>query len=646
MRFSAFFITFVASYFAKADFILPEPMSQISIGLSTRISWSTHPVAGPVSLFLVPAGVQDAGASISTIGTQIPNDGMYQWVPCGTLNTAGSYLSILMVDSKNFKTLSGTFLIVGLPSYQPGSELRRRVNSGTDSSDIGKNEGYKKSNSTETKTVNSESKEASNSVVLKTSLSACSAVVTKTKYLYLGATNGADSKTKSSNQSKSTNRPASLALYLDKPSKNISNSSNTMSLDSRGSSASNSTSSSKSTFHDSSLKHNYGLNSSSSSSSSEADPKKTHDSKSSSDSDSGKGSGSKHSESNPNSKGNFGSESSSSGYESKGNEDSSGHESGSQENSEYRHGHGNDHGSHSNSSSSYESKSVSKHTTRANCTLLTSTIIIYVSSSENSHTHETKAYTSNVNKTTLIQTNKIPNTASESLFSISNPATPASPSILASTSTLAASTISPAVISTTATSISQSDQISHISETSQLSSFATSEPIQSIETTPLFSASISIPSITQATPPPPVLTSSPEITTVASILSISSTQSTTPTPTPSTPPTTPPSTTDPLTLPPPPPPPLSPQTESTTESATESEIQTSLPPVTLTTLSSSSTFTSPSVVYNLTIQSATGTGIALPVFTGGGSSLYEVSRGGLLVAMLVGGLLGGAGWIL
>ncbi|KAF7942551.1 hypothetical protein EAE99_000601 [Botrytis elliptica] len=629
MRFSFFSLVFLASHFAKGDFILPQPTSHISTGFPTQISWSTDPVTGPVSLFLVPAGVQDASASISAIGTLIPNDGTYQWVPRDTLTTAESYFSILMVDSKNIQTISGTFFIVGLQSFQPGGELRRRVNSSIKSSDSGKNEGYKKSNSTETKTVKSESKEQpSKSVVLETSLSACSAVVTKTKHIYFGATNVANTKTKSSNGSESSGTLTPLAFYLDRRSTDISGSSQLMSLGSKKSSASNSTSSSKSTYRDSSLKHKYGLNSSSSSSSSEADFKKSHDSQSSSDSSSKKGSGSKHSATNSNSKGNSGSESSSSGYESKGTKDSSGYESGSQESNEYGHGHGHGHGhgSSSNSNTGHESNSTLEHTsTQTDCTLVTSTTIIYVSSSRNTHTQETKTHTSNIDKTTLIHTNTIISTTSESFFSIPISAT------LASTSTLAASTISLAHISTIATSMVQTIQVPHASEISQISSLATPEPIQSI---PLFSASISIPSLTPiTTSPPPVLTPS-ETTSIASfssITGITSIQSTTTTTTtPSTPPPNPSNTTSPTS---PPPPPLSPQT------TTSSEIQTTLPPVTLTTLSSSTTS---SAVYNLTIQSATGT--ALPVFTGGGSLRYGGSREGWVMRVGVG--VGVAGWIL
>ncbi|KAF7885542.1 uncharacterized protein EAF02_004051 [Botrytis sinoallii] len=621
MRFSFFSLVFLVSYFAKGDFILPQPTSHITTGFPTQISWSTDPVTGPVSLFLVPAGVQDASTSISAIGTQIPNDGMYQWVPRDTLTTAESYFSILMVDSKNIQTVSGTFLIVGLQSFQPGGELRRRVNSSIKSSDSGKNEGYKKSNSTETKTVKSESKEQpSKSVVLETGLSACSAVVTKTKYLYFGATNVANTKTKSSNGSKSSGTLTPLAFYLDRQSTDISGSSELMSLGSKKSSASNSTSSSKSTYQYSSLKHNYGLNSSSLSSSSEADFKKSHDSQSSSDSSSKKGSGSKHSATNSNSKGNSGSEFSSSRYELKGTKDSSGYESGSKESNEYGHGHGHGHGSISNSNFGHESNSTLEHTsTQTDCTLVTSTTIIYVSSSRNTHTQETE--TSNIDKTTLIHTNTIISTASESLFSISISTT------LASTSTLAASTISLAHISTISTSMVQTTKVPHASETSQISSLATPEPIQSI---PLFSVLISIPSLTPITTSPPPVLIPPETTSIASfsgITGITSIQSTTTTKaTPSTPPPNP-SNTNSLT----PPPSLSPQTTSS------SEIQTSLPPVTLTTLSSSTTS---SAVYNLTIQSATGT--ALPVFTGGVGLRYAGSREGWV--MWVG--VGVAGWIL
>ncbi|TGO43529.1 hypothetical protein BOTNAR_3191g00010 [Botryotinia narcissicola] len=501
MRFSSFSLVFLASHFAKGDFILPQPMSHVSTGFPTQISWSTDPVTGPVSLFLVPEGVQDASASISAIGTQIPNDGMYQWILRDTPNAAESYFSILMVDSKNVKTVSGTFLIVGLQSFQTGFELRRRVDSGTKSSDSGKNEGYKKYNSTETKTVKSKSKEPSKSAAQETSLPACSAVVTKTKYLYLDATNGANTETKSSDGSESTGAPASLGSNLKRRSTDISVSSKPMNIGKRFP-ASNSTSRSKSTFQNSSLKHNYGLNSSSTS---EAGIKKGYDSQSSSSGFiSEKGSGSKHSASNSNSKGSSGSESSSSGHNSKGTKDSSSYKPGSKESDEYGHGHG--HGSSSNSSSGHESNSTLRNTsTQTDCTLVTSTTIIYVSSSIDTHTQETKTYTSNINKTTLIQTNTIISIASESLFSISTPATPASSSILASTSTLAVSTISLAGISTFATSTIQNTQVSHVSETSQVTILA---PPESMQSTPIFSTSISIPSITSiTTPPSPMLTS-------------------------------------------------------------------------------------------------------------------------------------------
>ncbi|KAF7894208.1 hypothetical protein EAF00_007722 [Botryotinia globosa] len=624
MRFSSFSLV-LASHFAKSDFILPQPMSLVSTGFSTQISWSTDPVTGPVSLFLVPEGVQDASASISAIGTQIPNDGMYQWVPRDTPNAAESYFSILMVDSKNVKTVSGTFLIVGLQSFQTGGELRRRVNSGTKSTDSGKNEGYKKFNLTETKTVHSESKESSKSVVLETSLLACSAVVTKTKYLYLTATDGANTKTKSSNGSESTGASASLAFNLDRRSTDISGSFRLMSLGKRFQ-ASNSTSRSNSTFQNAILKHNYGLNSSSSSSSSEAGPEKGYDSQSSSSgSTSEKGSGSKHSASNSNWKGSSGSESLSSGHGSKGTKNSSGYESGSKGSNE--HGHG----SSSNSNSGHESNSTLEHTsTKIDCTLVTSKTIIYVSSSRNTHTQETKTYTSNINKTTLIQTNTIISTASESLFSIPTPATLASSYILASTSTLAISTISLAGISTIVTSTIQTTHVSHVSETSQFTSLAPPESIQSIS---LFSASISIPSITSITTPLSPMLTSPETTVIVSSPSTSSTQSTaTAIPTPNIPPTNPSNTNSPT------PPPLpSPSLSLSPQITTSSDIQTIyLPPVTLTTLSTSTT---PSAVYNLTIQSATGT--ALSVFTGGGGSRYEGSREGFVLWIGVGlGIVG------
>lgn len=320
---------------------------------------------------------------------QIPNDGMYQWVPRDMLDTAESYFSILMVDSKDLKTVSDSFLLVGLQSFQPGGELRRRVNSGTKPSDNGKNEGYNKSNSTKTKTktktVKSKNKEASKSAVRETSLLACSAVVTKTKYMYLGATEGANTKTKSSDRSESTGTSASLAFYLDRRTTDIPGSSKYMNLGKRFS-ASNSTSSSKSTFQNSGLKHNYGSNSSSSAS--EAGPKKSYDSQSSSSgSTSEKGSSSKHSASNSNSKGSPGSESSSSGHDSKGNKDPSAYGSGSKESDEY--GHGDGHGFSSSSKSGHESNSTLGHTSTQNdCTLVTSTTIIYVSSSRNTHTQE------------------------------------------------------------------------------------------------------------------------------------------------------------------------------------------------------------------------------------------------------------------
>ncbi|KAM0171337.1 hypothetical protein ACHAPF_008258 [Botrytis cinerea] len=642
MRFPAFSIAFLASNFAKADFLLPESAGHVSVGLPNRISWSTDSVTGPISLFLVPAGAEDASASIFAIGTQIPNYGMYQWVPRDTLTTAESYFSILMVDSKNFKTVSDIFLIVGLQNSQPGSELRRRVsahvkkssygnddfnsddpansdsnNSGTKSSKSGKNEGTEKFNSTETLTTKLESKETSKSLVLETSLSACSAVVTKTEYLCVSAANGSNIKTKSSDGSKSTSNLPSLAVYLDKPPKDVSGSSKPTSLGFKGTSASNNTSSSKSTFQDSSLKHSYGFNSSSSSSSSEADFKKTHYSQSSSHSSSGEDSGSKYSASNSNSKDNSSSAYSYSGHESKGTKDSSGHKFGPKESNEDGHGHGN--GSSSNSTSGHKSNSTLEHaSTRTYCALVTSTTIIYMPFSRNTHTQETKTYTPNIHKTTLIQTSTIISTALESLFSISISAP------LASISTLAASTTSIAAISTTATSTAQTTQVSKVSEISQLSSLAISESVKSIQSTPLFSASIIISSSTEPTTPPSMPTP-PETINIAST---TSTESTTPEN---------PSSTDSIT--PPPSPPFPSQTATGTKFESETQT-TALPPVTLTTLSSSTTSSS---VYNLTILGGgMGTGTPLSVFTGGGSSYCGGLKGGIVMGVL----MGVVGWIL
>ncbi|KAB8298904.1 hypothetical protein EYC80_001062 [Monilinia laxa] len=449
-------------------------MSHIFAGLPSQITWTTKSIAGPISLYLVPAEVPDIGASISTIGIQIPNYGIYEWVPSQTLSTVESCFSILMVDSDGFMTVLGTFLIDGLQSSQPNIELRRRdgvhvanfrYRAGESSGDSSRDSGYKisssellnsgkekennRSNHTEMKTINPEKEKTSKSAALDTDLSTCSPLITRTEYVYMGATSVPNNNENSPGGSKLKARFASSNSCSDKESKGRNGSCNPLVSRSNEVSLPNGTTIAKSSSQSSA--HNSG------------------------------------------SKGNHGSKSSSSGDGSKESNDSSDHESGSKESK--NHGSGTD----SDHKSGHESNSKHKNTpTRTDCTLVTTTTIIYIPSSKKAHTHYTKTYesASAKEKTTLLTTNSSP---SESLTSI----TLTSPSIFLATTSFKPSTTSLPDLSTTAISI---PQISQIPQTSSLSPF----PPQS-STTSNTLETISAPSVdntpsTSTTPdtsPPP-----------------------------------------------------------------------------------------------------------------------------------------------
>lgn len=286
--------------------------------------------------------------------------------------------------------VSGTFLIDGLQSSPPNSGLRRRAGvhvanfryrKGESSSDSPRESGYKtnssgfsnsgketennKSNSTEMKTIKSEKGKTSKLAALDTDLSACSPSITRTKYVYMGAASVPNNNEKSSGRSKLTANFASLKFCLDEDSKGRNGSCSSLASGFEEGSVSRGTNVVKSPAYDSDAnKHSYGAKGGS---------------------DENHGSGSQSASHDSNSKGNHGSKSPSSGDGSKESNDSSGHESGSKESKEHGSGTDSGHKSGHESNSKHEDAS-----TRTDCTLITTTTIIFVSSSEKTHTHDVR----------------------------------------------------------------------------------------------------------------------------------------------------------------------------------------------------------------------------------------------------------------
>ncbi|KAM3079813.1 hypothetical protein ACMFMF_003234 [Clarireedia jacksonii] len=217
MRFSTSLITLLAAT-VHADFLLPQPLSNIPTGLPDRITWTLDSISGPLSLYLVPAGSQDPDSAILTIASQIPNYGIYQWVPSDTIESTESAFSILMVDSTNSKTVSGTFYLDGLLSTPSNQDLRRRgpvdvrtqdsTTQDAQSKNIvsggeAGNDGNGKSSSTNPELSNGNKQ----SVVLGAGITTCGPPVTVTRTMILGGTGGtgaANTKTRGSSNAGST----------------------------------------------------------------------------------------------------------------------------------------------------------------------------------------------------------------------------------------------------------------------------------------------------------------------------------------------------------------------------------------------------------------------------------------------------------
>jgi hypothetical protein len=187
MRFSFSLTSLLAAVTVNAEFLLPQPMSNIPTGLPDRITWTIDSISGPLSLYLVPAGSQDPDSAILTIADQIPNYGIYQWVPRDTIETSESAFSILMVDSTNAMTVSGTFYLDGLLSTPSNGDLRRR-----DPVYIRNKESP------------ADSSKSNQSVALNPADNTCGPPVTVTKTMIVRGTGGASTKTKGSSNAGST----------------------------------------------------------------------------------------------------------------------------------------------------------------------------------------------------------------------------------------------------------------------------------------------------------------------------------------------------------------------------------------------------------------------------------------------------------